>query len=96
MSKGGTHGATGPAIIVSSNQWDQPPLVPPVEEEGQQVHVGKVGERKGMREQEGEERQLGSKPGGEEKGKCHSGGAGWGGSGEKGGEHTKDPGEPVW
>ena len=38
---GGAHGATG-----SSSQWDQPPVVPPVEEEGQQVHMGEVEEWK--------------------------------------------------
>ena len=34
MSKGGAHGATGPAIAESSRKWDSPPFVPPVEEEG--------------------------------------------------------------
>ena len=43
---------------MSSRKWDQPPLVPPVEEGGPQVHVGKEGGRgweKGVGGKEGQE-----------------------------------------
>ena len=44
LLKGGTHGATGPVIIcVIIEEVDQPPLVPPVDKEGRQVHVQRVG-----------------------------------------------------
>ena len=48
-------------LVLSSRKWDQPPLVPPVEEGGPQVHMGKVGGRGwevgvgGKEEQEGRE-----------------------------------------